>query len=559
MATLLITSTADSGDGTFRALLASASDGDIIQPSPSLTTCNITLATYLSIGKAVTIRGAHTRIRFTGQYFVVNTGSSTSANGKRVVLEDVDLVAMSRSATGAVSVIYTQYTEFHRCRIVGCSANATGGVYVSNSNSNTSVKFYDCAIYGGRATNTSGNVGLSFYFGNSTVSAKGLVQNCSYGGHVSHTSGTAGQFINTCPYTNAAVSTGGAAWTTPPPSGYAYSTWTSSSWESMNPRPISTHEYYSGATATDSVYDVLGNPRKSGGAVGAYEVYDLYFIGKDASGNTVSSGSYTSSVGWATSPEASVSGSTSPSSVTDVLIAANATIDGTYAGHVYVAPDTEASVDYGLTVGIGRNASVSYVVHGAVTLTEQTLVADGITIAPWSYLKLVDSTVSIKKLTIYGALITTDDLTVEKLYAEDGAFIKMADGVTLAATVDARFGDAYFEGGDVAYLFVPEGTSYGDAEFDSSVKPGYVGAGITSVAFNTGTLTWTGSNLTKPVLIQIDRDGKSKVYSNQATGGTKIINAEYQFGDSAKAIVVDGDTALQVNMPTTAPASVLDI
>jgi hypothetical protein len=65
-----ITSSANSGDGTLRNLIADASDGDIIEPSlsafPLGTVCEITLSSNLNITKALTIRGAHTKIVVNG-------------------------------------------------------------------------------------------------------------------------------------------------------------------------------------------------------------------------------------------------------------------------------------------------------------------------------------------------------------------------------------------------------------------------------------------------------------------------------------------------------------
>lgn len=558
-----ITTNADTGSGTLRSLLAEASDGDVIELDstifPAGTDCVITLASYLTINKGVTIRGAQGRIRLVGNYVMVNTGSSSSANGKRVTFEDVSFEKMSRTTYGPVAVQYVNYCDFIRCRWAGCSGPACGALYVLSSNSNTTVSVVDSAAYGNRCTNSTGQVATFWYNAATTVSQKATMRRCTYGGDATRTSGASGAFRYTPTTISDYVSPSYEAdWVVPPPE-YTYANWTNTLWESMDPRLVSTSAKATGCTTT-AEWDLLGNPRRSGGAQGAFETYALYWIGKDSAGSDVTTGSYDSSVGWATSPIATTSGPVVPTTVANVCVAANATITGSYEGDVYIAHDITASLEVGGFVVAGKNAEVSLVINGGLELENTTFSAPSLTIAAWSYLKVVNSTINCDTLIIYGALITNSSITVKRLEARDGAYIKMSeDRIFVTATESAYFGDALFEGGKVSYVFVPPTTDYGDAKFDETVKPGYYGAGLASVSFNRGTLTWTANDLTHPVLIEIERDGKASVYTHQATGGSKIVNAEYQFGDYAKAFVVDGENALSVDMPTTASKDVLDI
>ena len=59
-----------------------------------------------------------------------------------------------------------------------------------------------------------------------------------------------------------------------------------------------------------------------------------------------------------------------------------------------------ATLDVGGTVLVGKNATVSLVVSGGLVLENTTITAPAITIAPWSYLKLVNTTFNCGTLTI---------------------------------------------------------------------------------------------------------------------------------------------------------------
>ena len=466
---------------------------------------------------------------------------------------------MSRTSNAPICVQYVNFCDFVRCRFVGCSGYSGGALYVYSSNTNTTVTVVDSASYGNRCTATSGAVGTFWQNASTTVAQKATMRRCTYGGDVAQTSGTVGAFRNAPTTLSDYVSPSYESdWVVPPPE-YAYANWTNTLWESMDPRLVSTSAKATGRTTT-AEWDLLGNPRRYGGAQGAFEAYALYWIGKDSTGADVTTGAYDSSVGWATSPIATTSGTVVPTTVANVCVAADATITGSYEGDVYIAHDVTASLEVGGFVVAGKNAEVSLVIKGGLELENTTFSAQSLTIAAWSYLKVVNSTINCDTLIIYGALVTNSSITVKRLEARDGAYIKMSeDRIFVTATESAYFGDALFEGGKVSYVFVPPESDYGDAKFDETVKPGYYGAGLASVAFNRGTLTWTANDLTRPALIEIERDGKASVYARQATGGSKIINAEYQFGEYATAYVVDGEQALSVNMPTTASQDALDI
>lgn len=560
MAILYITATTGTGTGTLRDCVSEAAEGDIIQPDPTLfpagTLCTCSTATAIAFNKSLTIRGAQTRIQLVGGYHSINATSSTAA-GKRVVFEDVDFIKGSRSSVAPLYVQYLQYVDFIRCRFMGSSGYYGGALYVYNAASNE-VTLKDCAFYGNRATYANTASRGAIYFASGTTGAAGRAKliNCTFGGnYTAYNTSTTNNWNGTCSEeTNVVTDTTG--WTTPPT--ISYTTWTNTAYESMDPRPSSSATWKSGATATDSTYDVDGNPRKTSGAKGAYEYYDLYWIGKDSSGTAITTGTYSAASGWATSPTATASGSTVPTSVDSVLITTDTTITGSYSGTVGVGANVDATLDVGGTVLVGKYATVSLIVSGGLVLENTTITAPAITIAPWSYLKLVNTTFNCGSLTIYGAFLSDSDVTVDELNAYDGSYIKLGSGVKLIANVDATFGESYFEGSE-SYVFVPSDTSYGGALFDD-VRPGWHGAGVTSASFSNGTFTWTGTDLDEPITIEIARGTESTTYDRSATGGTKIINAYYQFGDVDATIkAIDGLNEATATAPTTAPSSVLDL
>ena len=283
MAIHYITSTASTGTGTFYQLNADAADGDTIQPDPTIfppgTVCKTTLASNITGSrKNVNILGAQTRIEINGDNrYCVQIGSTATGYATfSQTIEDVDFVNLCSSSTsgssGPIVFYYVGTTTVRRCRAVGCTGYYAGGFKVYGSSAKG--KFYDCAAYGNRCMAGSGQVAFAFWF--NTANSANEMYRCTYGGCVTLTSGTAGAFKNTPSKNGDYVSpTYEDEWRTPPPSTYAYSTWTEDSWQEMDPRPTSTSSFRTGSsTSSSDILDLDGRTRRANGAKGAFEYFD---------------------------------------------------------------------------------------------------------------------------------------------------------------------------------------------------------------------------------------------------------------------------------------------
>jgi len=129
MATITVTNSNDSGAGSLRAALASASSGDTINFAPSITT--IDLASSLVIAKNVTIEGAQSGSTTPGvtingggsgsnfSDFVINAGVTTTFDG--LIIEDGNATGVAGSTSGA---------EYG---IGGTGSGAAGGIFDSGN------------------------------------------------------------------------------------------------------------------------------------------------------------------------------------------------------------------------------------------------------------------------------------------------------------------------------------------------------------------------------------------------------------------------------------------
>lgn len=319
MATLYITSTANTGTGTLRNLISSASAGDVIQPSPTLfpsgTVCEVSLTATLSITKNLTIQGGQTRlvISSSGSNFYIAHGTSSSIPSY-INYTDVDFRGFYSSSNGAIRCQYCQNHTFLRCSFCGIKGYSAP-VAVSYS-SIVSVVFQDCAFYGNIATQNSSNAGGALYFGSTTIAGKCSLINCTLGANYRYYNSSRynyGKSPSTTNIVNSAAQE--AEWKTPPASTYGYNTWTATSYQSMDPRPSATASWRTGATSTTSTIDLAGKARKTNGALGAYEFYayeklstpsSLTASNITSSGFTLSWGSVTNASGY----KVTVNGST---------------------------------------------------------------------------------------------------------------------------------------------------------------------------------------------------------------------------------------------------------
>ena len=282
MATLYITSTANTGTGTLRTLISSATAGDTIQPDPTLfpkgTTCNVSLTATLSITKNLTIQGGQTRLVISpnpiGYNLYIGHGTSSSIPSY-INYTDVDFRGFYTSSSGAIRCQYCQNHTFLRCSFCGIKGYSAP-VAVSYA-SVVSVVFQDCAFYGNIATQNSSNAGGALYFASTTIAGKCSLINCTLGANYRYYNSSRYNYGKSPVVVNL-VNTAAQEeeWKTPPASTYGYSTWTWTSYQDMDPRPSASASWRTGATSTSSTIDIVRNPRKTNGALGAYE----YYVGK---------------------------------------------------------------------------------------------------------------------------------------------------------------------------------------------------------------------------------------------------------------------------------------
>ena len=161
MATLYVTSSADSGDGTFRDCVERAVDGDAITARTFPFEC--VLSQPISIASAVTING----LSICG-----GAGSQMSLQLRaNITFNDCVFAGLYKQSSGGPLWAYAASTgaTFNRCRLFNnYSEGNAGAVYVA---SGVDVNFYDCLIFNNAASNA------ALYFNDATMS--GVIENCT--------------------------------------------------------------------------------------------------------------------------------------------------------------------------------------------------------------------------------------------------------------------------------------------------------------------------------------------------------------------------------------------
>ena len=257
---IYFTTTADSGAGSLRAALASASQFDAVKPDPTVfprgATITIPLASYLRPTTTVALDGDGRRIRLDGQGATqIFNFSATAA----LVLRDVDLVGGYSSAANDGSLIQAELfaLDARRCRFAGGS----GPLMLRTNNGGTGARFCDSIVVGNQAASAL----------MSNFVAKW--QNCTIVGNYSSTTGVelvlATDALNK---TNVKEATSGLV--APPPATLDPANWTRDLWQTWNLHLLPDESDASGAVASDSSTDFDGNRRRENGAVGAYEALE---------------------------------------------------------------------------------------------------------------------------------------------------------------------------------------------------------------------------------------------------------------------------------------------
>lgn len=279
MATIYFTTNADSGDGSLRAACASAASGDTISPDPNVAwntkTIEIALASRLTVNKALTFDGGAYRVRLNGQgaCMCVNPG------GYAIGFRKFDLVGGYNTSGGGclhLSLSATNVT-LEQCLLAGgYSGNYGGCVYLFSG----TVVMRDCVVTGGRANNANGGGGVRVHSNARSFSAT----RCTLSGNLGNDLSASSSDSDNIELVDTIVSSGrgsttqtraaNAGFAAPPPSSIAADDWTCELWTSFDLRLAPNSPLLTGAQSVGedgANVDLLGNPRRREGAIGAYE------------------------------------------------------------------------------------------------------------------------------------------------------------------------------------------------------------------------------------------------------------------------------------------------
>ena len=570
MAILYITTNADSGDGSLRALLASANDGDSIVPDPETfprgTKCEITLASALTIQKEVHIGGNGVRIALNGG----GVAGRRVALQAPVVFTDVDFIGLYGASTGGAVYCATasESVLFSRCRVVGC-----GGSAVMYAGAGVEVVCSDCAIYGNKGTGT-------YAFIHQNAASSFTFNRCTRVYNLPATEAASGRdfFDENC------VTTVGDF--VLEPETWSDSDWTADSWRDWELKlenyvvdgvEYGDQELLHGSDLSDlavaGLYDLDGNPRKPYGALGAWENIeaDVFWTGYDENGNVVLNPSFESPDGWSASRWTYRACPAPAGSADTVFVDTNVTFAGTLDG---LAVEGSAPVNGKLIVGgfsavsgaidgwpveLGFGSRLQF--SGAAKIVENDNIDwDAIEVAASSVLTLEgcrlstpngalvipanrtldldDSAVVNASLVVQGALLFSGGLALNSLTLEDGAVVRMlADDSFLTATTSATVGAASIIAPTRGYFATPVGTDVSAATFDD-VAPCRYGANVSNptATSEVGRVLFAWSRAEDDVPVHVE---------DRLLGAWRWLDSEYD-GDSYALASVGRLVALRV-------------
>lgn len=278
MATIYFTNNADSGDGSLRAAISAAASGDSVTYSDSAFADTDEIVIPLSsvlvspTTKDITIDGRGKRIVLDGQGVSLLLRAGTTNQSRVQNFINIDFInGYSDSYKAPVNI--TRVTAmFKGCRILGSTTVVThAGICAEYEATFTMV---DCLVSGCR------RVGVGI--GNS-VSNEVIIKRCTIVGNVIDISinntNTANSITDCLIHTKTGPGSADIITTLPSTCGFVApcpdtidpESWTNTLWQSWDFRLTPESPYLTGAETSEGEVDVLGNPRKANGAIGAYE------------------------------------------------------------------------------------------------------------------------------------------------------------------------------------------------------------------------------------------------------------------------------------------------
>lgn len=260
MATLYFTNNNDSGDGSFRATWASMTRGDVIEPDPEVfagEVVEIIISNYL----ATPATGTYTVRKGSAKRFILNGQDSKyfftiSRADLNITFEGVDFVHGKRAQNAPFAG-----TKFGSLTFRGCgfynNFGGTCGFLRVNTSVASSVTIENCVAYGNKNSTSSGQV-LDVASETTTATLKG----CTFGQNYAADKPDVTFEVDG----NATVVDSLLA------QDVDFSTVGFVDLANCDFRLTPASSYLTGATSfVSGDVDFLGNARKSGGAIGAYE------------------------------------------------------------------------------------------------------------------------------------------------------------------------------------------------------------------------------------------------------------------------------------------------
>ncbi len=355
MAIIYFTNNADNGDGSLRAAIMSAKDGDVIRPDETVfergSTIEIALASQLNVDKNLTIDGRQFSITLngSGKTTCVYVGKYVAARFIRVdFVNGVGGQELEGTTPGGLYVRDNSTVTAEQCRFVGCKGSSSGGFAVRPY---AVLNIYDCLVAACCGNSSTVGAGASVAR-DGTLNAIGstFIGNVGIRGDLSfyYASGNLVNAIVGKLYVSSQCSVEQTAcvvdvkpsrlgFATPPPDIIAAADWTPELWKSWDLHLLDdgsdTPSPYRDAGDVEhmSRYDIEGNfrGRKTNGVAtcspGAYETIqaDLFWIGKDADGNILEGVYFNDAVGWAKSRFADTTCDISPHEVKTIFMEGN--------------------------------------------------------------------------------------------------------------------------------------------------------------------------------------------------------------------------------------------
>lgn len=556
MAVIYFTSNATTGAGSLVEAIRNASPGDVIRPDETVfergSTIEITLASQLTIGKNLTFDASPFRVRLVanGTFRLLGTASTVTTE-----IKCFDLIGGATNVGGGIYVGANSKLVLDACFIAGCDATtAAGGLFVS---AGSTAILQNSAITGCRAPQgggvsasglvtvdgatiigNAGNNGVDFY----APLSGGLTATNSIIGRVSSQASTAPSYTGSV----VGVASSTVGFVMSPPDGLTPEDWNTSLWQdwdlrlfddaSLNPSPYRD----SGNVDKMSQYDLQGNfrGRETNGVAtcspGAYETLqaDLFWIGVDATGDTVETPSFLSADGWATSRFATASDNAAPQVGQKLFVGKEAVFVDTPAqgsslnigGYAVVSTGAGGTEPIVSAIGFGATFAIStpVILQRIGGFVEINWTSGNVTVntdVAMSELSIPSSA----SITVNGAFVSIETLRV----SDSSTVVFSGVDAILAATKTAAIGAATLTG--TGYFATPPGTDTSSASFTETVRDCDYGANVSSFSAspNTATtaiLSWVKQDLTPSVLIEEANGSAWNVVNNRATGDSLFVD-----------------------------------